>query len=90
MKISKEMKYISRNGTTTRNRLTQCMPAILLSTYQSNKNYIFQITDENGKTVSHYNNHNENTLEEMIRVLLNEHELKQDKNQLSSIPASTF
>ena len=33
------------------------------------------------KTITQYNNHNDYTLAEMVRILLSEHELKQDKNK---------
>ena len=46
------------------------MPAIILTTDQLNKIYIFQLTDENNKTITQYNNHTEYTLEEIVRILV--------------------
>ena len=52
LNIFQETKTVQQL-TLYRNHLTQYIPAILLSSDQSNKNYIFQLTDENGKTVTH-------------------------------------
>ena len=45
--------------TSYKHHLAHYVPAIILTTDQSNKNDIFQLTDKNGKTITQYDNHNE-------------------------------
>ena len=40
-----------------KHHLSHYIPAICLTTDHLNKNYIFQLTDENNKTITQYNNH---------------------------------
>ena len=73
-----------------KHHLSHCTPAIFLTTDQLNKNYIFQLPDENGNTITQYNNHNDYSLEQLGRIFISGHELKQDKNRLSAITQSTY
>ena len=66
--------------TLNKNHLSHYIPAICLTTDQLKKNYIFQLIDENSKTITHYNNHTEYTLEEIVRIFLHNNELKQDRD----------
>ena len=62
-------------------QLAHYIPAIFFTTDQSNRNYIYQLTDENGKTITQYNNHNEYSLEQLVRIFISGHELTQDRNK---------
>ena len=76
--------------TSNKHHLSRYIPAIFLTTDQLNKNYIFQITDENNKTITHYNNHTEYTLEEIVRFFIHNHELKQDRDGIIAINQTTY
>ena len=56
----------------------------------SHKTYIFQQTEENGKTITQYNNHKEYNLKTIVRLFISGHELKQNKSKISAITASTY
>ena len=43
-----------------------------------------------GKTITQNNNHNECTLEQLVRIFISGHELKQDRNKLSAITQSVY
>ena len=60
------------------------------TTDQLNKNYIFQLTDENNKTITQHNNHTEYSLEEIVRIFLHNHELKQDRDKITTINPTTY
>ena len=72
-----------------KHHLSHYIPAIFLTTDQLNKNYIFQLTDENGNTITQYNNHNDHSLEQLVRIFISGHEMKQDRNRLSAITQSS-
>ena len=76
--------------TLKKHQLSHHIPAIFLTTYQLNKNYIFQFTDEKNTTITHYNNHADCALEQIERLFINGHEIKQDRNKVSAIAESTF
>ena len=67
-----------------KHHLSHYTPAIFLTTDQQNKNFIFELTDKNNKTITQYNNHTEYTLEEIVGIFLHNHESKQTeiKSQL--------
>ena len=70
--------------------LSHYIPAIFLTTDQLNKSFIFQLTDENNKTITQYNNHTDYTLEEIVRFFLHNHELKQDRDKITAINQTTY
>ena len=76
--------------TLNKHHLSHYIPAIFLTTDQLNKNYIFQLTDETNKTITQYSNHTEYTLEEIVRIFLHNHELKQDRNRITAINQTTY
>ena len=43
--------------TLKKHHLSHYIPVIFLTTDQLNKNYIFEFTDDNIRTITHYNNH---------------------------------
>ena len=51
-----DTKPLSQN-TLFKHHLAHYIPAIILSTDQTKK-YIFHVSDENGRTITQYNNHN--------------------------------
>ena len=70
--------------------MSHYIPAIFLTTDQLNKNYIFEFTDENNKTITYYNNHADCTLEQIVRLLIHGRGMKQDRNKVSAITQSTY
>ena len=51
-----------------KHHLSHYIPAMFLTTDQLNKSYIFQLTDENGKTFTQYNNHTDDSLVQLVRI----------------------
>ena len=76
--------------TLNKHHLSHYAPAICLTTDQLNKNYIFHLTDENNKTITQYNNHTEYSLEEIVRIFLHNHEIKQDRDKNTTINPTTY
>ena len=76
--------------TLNKHHLSHFIPAIFLTTDQLNKNYIFQLTDKNNKTITHYNNHTEYNLEEIVRIFLHNHELQQDRDKITAINQTAY
>ena len=72
-----------------KHHISHYITAIFLTTDQLNKNYIFQLADENGNTITQYNNHNDYSLEQLVRTFISGHQLKQYRNKLSAITQST-
>ena len=96
-KIMKKLKinlFLDTKSVTEHNlnkhHLSHYIPAKFLTTDQLNKNYIFQLTDENNKTITQYNNHTEYTLEEIVRIFLHNHKLKQDRDKIIAINQTTY
>ena len=75
--LFRDTKPVTQN-TLNKHHLSHYIPAICLTTDQLNKNYIFHLTDENNKTITQGNSHTEYSLEEIVRIFLHNHELKQD------------
>ena len=73
-----------------KHHLSHYIPAICLTTDQLNKNYIFQVTDENNKTITQYNNHADYCLEEIVQIFLHNHELKQDRDRIIAMNQITY
>ena len=76
--------------TLNKHHLSHYITAMCLTTYQLNKNYILQLTDENNKTITQYNNHTEYTLEEIVRIFLHNHESKRVRDKTTAIDQTTY
>ena len=76
--------------TFNKHHLSHYTPAICLTTYQLNKKYLFHLTDENNKSITEYNNNTEYSLEEIVRIILHYHELKQDRDKITTINQTTY
>ena len=76
--------------TLNKHHFSHYIPAIFPATDQLNKNYIFQLTDETNKTITQYSNHTEYTLEEIVRIFLHNHKLKQDRNKIRAMNQTTY
>ena len=76
--------------TINKHHLSHYIPTICLTTDQLNKNYIFHLTDENNKTITQYNNQTEYSLEEIVRIFLHNHELKQDRDKITTINQTIY
>ena len=85
-----DTKPVTHQHTLNKCHLSHYIPAICLTTDQLNKRYIFHLTDENNKTITQYNNHTEYSLEEIVRIFLHNHELKQDRNKITTINQTTY
>ena len=76
--------------TLNKHHLSHHIPAKFLTTDQLNKNYIFQSTDETNKIITQYSSHTEYTLEDIVRIFLHNHELKQDRDRITAINQTTY
>ena len=76
--------------TLNKHHLSHYTPAICLTTYQLNKKYIFHLTDENNKSITQNNNNTEFSLEEIEPIFLHNHELKQDRDKITTITQATY
>ena len=96
-KITKNLKInlfldtkLVTQHTLKKHHLSHYRPAIFLTNDQLNRNYIFEFTDENNRTITHCNNHAEYTLEQVVQLFLHGHEMKQERNKVSAITKTTY
>ena len=84
-----DTKHVTQHSL-KKHHLSHYITAIFLTTDQLNKNYVFQFTDENNRTITHSINNADYTIEQVLRLFIHGHEMKQDRNKVSDITKTTY